>query len=304
VAAGFTSFELGTDIGGSVRVPSHCCGVFGLKPSFGVVPQRGYLDHIGGGTTDADINVFGPIARGADDLELLLSVLAGPEPERALAWRVELPPARHAELPSYRVGVWLEAPECPVDNEMLAVIRGAVDRMAEAGAKVEDAHPDVDFAEQVDLFNRMIVAAISPSMAVDGAEAADAASGPHHQWLVAEKERARLRVRWAEWFETYDVLICPVMAVPAIPHNQEGDFLTRTMEINGEAVPYLNAVKWTGLIGVLGLPSAVPPIGRTPAGLPVGVQVVAPFLRDRDAIRVAGLLAELAAGYEPPPGYG
>ena len=91
VAAGFTAFEVGTDIGGSVRIPSHCCGTFGLKPSFGVIPQRGYLDHVGGGTTDAGINVFGPIARSAADLDLLLGVLAGPEPERAVAWRLELP---------------------------------------------------------------------------------------------------------------------------------------------------------------------------------------------------------------------
>jgi amidase len=87
VATGFSAFELGTDIGGSVRIPSHWCGVFGLKPSFGVIPQCGYLDHVGGGTTDSDINVFGPLARSAADLELLLGVLAGPEPERALAWR-------------------------------------------------------------------------------------------------------------------------------------------------------------------------------------------------------------------------
>ena len=104
VASGFTSFELGTDIGGSVRIPAHCCGVFSLKPSYGVVPQRGYLDHVGGGTTDADINVFGPITRSADDLDLLLDVLAGPEPERALAWRLELPRCRRhvARRPAHR----------------------------------------------------------------------------------------------------------------------------------------------------------------------------------------------------------
>ena len=94
VASGFTSFELGTDIGGSVRIPAHCCGVYSLKPSFGVIPQRGYLDHVGGGTTDADINVFGPITRSAVDLDLLLEVLAGPEPERAPAWRLDLPAAQ------------------------------------------------------------------------------------------------------------------------------------------------------------------------------------------------------------------
>ena len=92
VSAGFTSFEVGTDIGGSVRIPAHCCGVFGLKPSYGVVPQRGYLDHVGGGTTDADINVFGPLARSARDLDLIMDVIAGPEPERDLAWSLALPP--------------------------------------------------------------------------------------------------------------------------------------------------------------------------------------------------------------------
>ena len=104
VACGFTSFELGTDIGGSVRMPSHWCGVFGHKPSYGLVPQRGYLDHVGGGTTDPDINVFGPIARSADDLDLLLGVLAGPEPERAVAWRVQPPPPSFGDLATCRVG--------------------------------------------------------------------------------------------------------------------------------------------------------------------------------------------------------
>src|SRR6185503_14400515 len=103
VACGFTVFELGTDIGGSVRIPAHCCGTFGLKPSFGVVPQRGYLDHVGGGTTDADINVFGPIARSARDLDLLLDVLAGPVDEDATAWRLELPPARFDSAAGLRV---------------------------------------------------------------------------------------------------------------------------------------------------------------------------------------------------------
>jgi amidase len=299
VACGFTSFELGTDIGGSIRVPSHCCGVYGLKPSFGVVPQRGYLDHVGGGTTDADINVFGPIARGADDLDLLVSVLAGPEPERATGWRLDLPPPRHADLSSYRIGVWFEEPSCPMDREMLGVLRAAVDALAGAGAKVEEAHPPVDFVEQVALFNALILPAISPSL---DAAVADTMSGPHRQWLANDERRAALRRVWAEWFETYDLLLCPVMSTPAFPHDQSGDFLERTITVNGTAVPYLNNVAWTGLVGVVGLPSAVPPIGRTPSGLPVGLQVVAPFLRDRDAVHVAGLLGDLAGGYQPPPG--
>lgn len=301
VAAGFTSFEVGTDIGGSVRIPSHLCGVFGLKPSFGVVSQRGYLDHVGGGTTDADINVFGPIARGADDLDLLLDVLAGPESDRALAWRLELPPPRRSEPSDYRVGVWLEDPSMPIDHDELALLRHAVDALSDAGAKVEEAHPDVEFAEQRDLFHELIVPAISPSM---DADIAHAASGSHLQWLAHDKHRARLRAIWAEWFEDYDALLCPVLPVPAFPHDHAGDILSRNLTINGEQHPYITVTNWAGLIGVVGLPSAVPPVGRTPGGLPVGIQVVAPYLRDREAVKLAGIVAEVSGGgYTPPPGF-
>jgi amidase len=301
VACGFTAFELGTDIGGSVRIPAHCCGVFGLKPSYGVISQRGYLDHVGGGLTDADINVFGPLARGADDLDLLLSVLAGPDAERALAWRLELPPSRRVAVGDFRVGTWLDDPACPVDHEQLAVLRQAVDRLADAGARVEDAHPPVGFDEQVELFNQLVGAAVSPSRPDDQAESA---AGSHRAWLRGDERRMHLRRIWQEWFEHHDALLCPVMATPAFPHNQEGTFDSRTVDIDGTTRPYRDLVSWTGMIGVLGLPSAVPPVGRTPGGLPVGVQVVSPYLRDREAIHLARILGEVSGGgYQVPPGY-
>jgi len=300
VACGFTAFEVGTDIGGSVRMPSHCCGVFGLKPSFGVIPQRGYLDHVGGGSTDADINVFGPIARSAEDLELALSLLAGPEPERAVAWRLELPPPRADELSGYRVGVWFDEPSAPVDRDVRDRLRATVDAMERAGAKVEEAHPPVSFDEQVGLFMRLIGAAISPSIPD---EHADAVSGTHRAWLRNDEDRARLRRAWAEWFTTYDLLLCPVLPVPPFPHDHSEPMNERTLTLNGEQVPYLAAVQWPGLIGVVGLPSAVPPVGRTPGGLPVGMQIVAPYLRDRDAVRAAALVGQLTGGYQVPPGF-
>src|SRR5690349_1505645 len=180
VAAGFTSFELGTDIGGSVRIPSHCCGVFGLKPSFGVVPQRGYLDQVGGGTTDADVNVFGPIARSADDLDLLIQVLASPAPELAPAWRVELPPAEQQSLDQFRIGAWFDAPDCTIDSEYRAMLGATVDALSDAGAKVDEAHPPVDFAEQTGLFFRMVGAAASVSAPYEEAEVT---AGSHRSWL-------------------------------------------------------------------------------------------------------------------------
>jgi amidase len=300
VAAGFTSFELGTDIGGSVRIPSHCCGVFGLKPSFGVIPQRGYLDHVGGGLTDADINVFGPIARSADDLDLLLDVLAGPEPERADAWRLELPPSAAQTLGDFRIGTWFDDPASPVEREYVGMLRGAADRLADAGAKVDDARPPVDFAEQRGLFTRMILPAISPSLPDDQAEAS---SGSHRAWLRAEEERARLRRTWADWFAGHDLLLLPVMTTAAFPHDHTPDMLARTIQIDGEPRALISTIDWLGLIGIVGLPSAVIPIGRTAAGLPVGMQIVAPYLQDRRAVRAAQLAEAVLGGYTPPPGF-
>jgi amidase len=298
VAAGLTSFELGTDIGGSVRVPAHWCGVYGLKPSYGVVPQRGYLDHVGGGVTDVDINVFGPIARSADDLDLLLGLLAGPSPEHSSAWRFALPEPTVSTVRGCRVGLWLDDGACPIDAEYLALLRAAVDALADAGAHVTDSHPPVSFAAQIDTFTRLIAAAVSPSMPD---EIAEAFGGTHLAWLRANDERATHRRVWAQWFESRDVLLCPVNLSAAFEHDQTGTIMDRTVVLDGVTRSHVEYGSWPGLIGVVGLPAAVVPIGRTRAGLPVGVQVVSRYLADRTAIAVAGLLGELVGGYEPPP---
>jgi amidase len=300
VACGFTSFELGTDIGGSVRIPSHFCGVFGLKPSYGVIPQRGYLDHVGGGVIDADINVFGPIARSAPDLELLLGALAGPEPERAVAWKLELPSPQHESLAGVRVAVKFDDESCPTDRAYLDVLRATADRLADAGAKVEEARLPVPFTDQTALFMNLIGPAVSLSREGDLAEAY---AGSHLRWLHFQHDRARAQAAWAEWFASgVDALLCPVTPTAAFLHDHEGDFTTRTIEVNGERRSYIENTSWTGLVGVVGLPSAVPPLPRTKHGLPVGVQVVTPFLHDRTAVRLAGLIAEASGGgYAVPP---
>jgi amidase len=175
VSAGLTSFEIGTDIGGSVRIPSSFCGVCGHKPSFGIVSQRGYLDRVGGGVIDADINVFGPIARSPEDLDLLLGVLAGPDSEDATAWTLELPPPRHDALGDYRVGLWLDDPACEVDSEVVALLSGAGAALEGAGAKVAEARRPVELAAAVELFNTLILAATSVSAPL---EVGDAITGP------------------------------------------------------------------------------------------------------------------------------
>lgn len=297
VATGLTSFELGTDIGGSIRIPSSFCGVCGHKPSFGLVSQRGYLDSPVGGAIDADINVFGPIARSVDDLSLLLDVLAGPKPEAATAWSVSLPPPRHESLSDYRVGLWLDDPVCAVESSAVELLSAAASVLASAGAKVSDARPPLDLAEVSEMFNALLLPAISVSF--EG-EMGEALGGSHRTWLEMHRRRNVLRRVWADWFREYDVLLCPVMPMLPFPHDQETTIAERWVIINGKSRPQAECLAWTGLIGLPYLPSTVVPVGRVD-GLPVGVQVVGPYLEDRTPLFVAGRLAEALGGYEPPP---
>ncbi len=299
VAAGLTSFEIGTDIGGSIRIPSSYCGVFGHKPSYGIVSQRGYLDRVGGGTTDADLNVFGPLARSAGDLDLLLGVLAAPNADSAAAWQLRLPPPRHRDLSDYRIGMWLDDPDAEVDAEVVAVLEDAAGALASTGARLEADHPDVKMSEAYRLFNDLILAAISVSLEPPVAEPL---SGSHWAWLNHDRARGAMRRVWEEWFRRFDVLLCPVMPMPAFPHNHLGQVDERMIVINGRPRSQAGSLAWTGLVGVVYLPSTVVPVGFTGAGLPVGIQVVAPYLQDRTALFVAARLAELTGGYVPPPG--
>jgi amidase len=299
VATGLTSFEVGTDIGGSVRIPSNFCGVFGHKPSFGIVSQRGYLDHVGGGKIDSDINVFGPLARSAEDLDLLLTVLAGPNAEDAAAWHLQLPAPRHQDLAAYRVGTWLDDPAAEVDAEVGAVLLNAVQELAGAGAYVEASRPPVTMNDAVELFSSLILPAISVTVAPAVGEAL---SGSHRAWLELHQSRAAMRQIWADWFTHFDVLLCPVMPMAAFPHDHHGTLNDRFVTINGRSRNHADTLAWTGLVGVVYLPSTVVPVGRTPAGLPVGIQVVGPYLEDRTTLLVAARLAALTGGFVAPPG--
>ena len=310
VAAGFTSFEVGTDIGGSVRLPSHFTGVWGHKPSFGVVPGLGYIDSPVGGIVEADNNVLGPMARSADDLDLLLGLMAGPNSADAPAWRLELPAPRHRELSEYRVAAWIDDDACAVDDEVLRILEGAVAALEQAGATVDrTARPELDFEAIAKLGKRLISGATGVSMTADEvasvaekSRGAAIAAQTHHAWLDRERRRTEVRAVWDRFFADYDILLCPAAPVAAFPHNTEGNWSTRTLEINGEARPYADLMTWTAFIGMAYLPVTTPPLGPTASGLPTSVQVVAPYLNDRMAIDFARqLAAATGAGFRRLP---
>lgn len=297
VATGMSSFELGTDIGGSIRIPSSFCGVCGHKPSYGVVSQRGYLDSPVGGVIDADINVFGPIARSVADLAVLLDVLAGPDAEDAPAWSLALPPPRHHDLSGYRIGLWLDDSACPVESAAVDLLRAAAQALAGAGARVSDERPPLDLGEVRELFDHLLIPAISVSFEGD---LATALGGNHRDWLEYHRRRALVRRMWAEWFRDFDVLLCPVMPMLPFAHDHEGTVAERHVVINGRSVSMAGTLAWTGLVGVAYLPSTVVPVGRV-GGLPVGIQVVGPYLEDRTSLFVAARLEEILGGFDPPP---
>lgn len=291
VACGFTAFELGTDIGGSVRIPSHLCGTFGLRPSHGLVPADGYLAGLRRGQADLDVNVFGPIARSAADLELLLDVLAGARAADAEVWPVRLPAAPVRPL---RVGLWLDDPFCPVDPGYVDVLRDLGSGLADLGADVSSARPDVSFAESFATYWTLLGAA-------NGLNGPDGLT--HRAWLAAHEDRLVQLDAWQRWFERFDVLACPVLAVTRYPHDHAGSYATRTVPVAGRPRTHVDVARWTGLVGALGLPVAVAPAGATADGRPVGVQLVAARWHDRTAIRAAELVGRVSGGFRPPPGY-
>lgn len=321
LAAGLTGLEMGSDIGSSIRNPAHYCGVYGHKPSFGVVPQHGH--GIPAARTPIDILVCGPLARSADDLDLALTAIAGPEPYDRIAWQIELPPPRRTHLRQFRVAVLLEDRNCRVDTSVTDRIAAIADAVGRAGAKVtqlsalpfdtSEAHAlylqllrgatgALLPAEQYDRFRREASQSL-PGDASYRMRTMRGATQSHRAWFAAHEQRHALRRRWSHFFEEFDLLLCPPAASAAFPHDQNRERFDRTILVNGRDEDYNDQLFWAGLASLPYLPATVAPAGLTSAGLPVGVQIIGPYLEDRTTIAFARALADDAGGFVPPPGY-
>jgi amidase len=320
VAAGLTSLELGSDIGGSIRNPAHFNGVYGLKPSWGVVPSRGHIPGPPGSLVQTDINCNGPLARNVEDLRTALGVIAGPVPEDAAGWRLELdegPPID--DVGAVRVAtVFGEGSDLlPVARDVHANLDAFAGRIADAGARVDAVALPVPLTEGLRSWQELVCpiigsglpeaafAAFAELEAVPGDEpaltAGRALASRYRTWARADGLRQHQRVAWAKFFETYDVVLAPVMPTAAFPHDTDRPIEERVLDVDGLAVPHLVAMAWCGAIGSMLLPVVTLPTGPTPSGLPVGVQVIGPFLSDLRLLRIAGLLDAVGPGFTPPP---
>jgi amidase len=321
LAAGLTGIEAGSDIGSSLRNPAHYCGVYAHKPTWGVVSPRGHA--VGGRVAYADIAVVGPLARSAGDLEAALGAMAGPDEVDGLGWRVELPKARHERLAEFRVAVLLSVPHAEVDRAVQDGIQSVADTLAKAGAKVSDrARPQIDTLEADRLFRRLLGAAMSgrtpdeifrrnlektAKLADDDmsatAQGLRAATLHHRDWLVANEARHKMRLKWAEFFRDWDVLLCPPVTTTAFPHNHDGDPFSRSITVNGKTRPIADQLFWAGYSGLFYLPSTVAPATLSPQGLPSGVQIIGAQYGDFTCLRLARLLEREHRAFVPPPGY-
>lgn len=320
LAAGLTGLEMGSDIGGSIRVPAHYCGVFGHKPTWGLCPNFG--DPATTAAAATDIAAIGPMARAAADLDLALGILAGPDPAET-PLTVSLPAPTVTDLRSLRVAVWSDQGGQHTDRETADQLEDLAAFLDRAGATVSrTARPDFDANAAYHLYLRLLDAAWSgrsseeflaqkrqmaatlpPELMTADAVMVRATDMSHRTWLQLNEQRHRCRRAWGTFFQAWDVLLCPTMATAALPHMQQGNTWERRLTVNGTEIAYNDMLFWPGLTGGYHLPATVAPLGMTAAGLPLGVQIVGPRFGDRTTIAVAGLLEQAWRGFTPPPGW-
>ncbi len=325
LAAGYGPLSLGSDIGGSLRVPAHFCGVFAHKPTHNLVPPRGHAPPFAPALPGSlDLAVIGPMARTAVDLIALFDAIAGPdELEEGVGYRLALPPPRFENLVGARLLVLADHPLTAPDASVAATLETLAAGLEKAGAKVSRSSallPDLDGATR--LFMRMLLATMAARMPdARYAQLAAAAQGvaPNDASLAAERlrgiapsfrdwvggnaRRLGLRARWRAFFGDFDALICPVTQTAAFPHDHEPDQERRKLIVNGAPQPYLDQLLWPAVATLPGLPATAVPAGRTAEGLPIGVQIVGPWLEDRTTLELARLIEQAFGGFTPPSGF-
>lgn len=320
LAAGLTGVDAGSDIGSSIRNPAHYCGVFGLKPTFGVIPIRRHS--LPGAFSAADISVVGPLARSAADLDVMLDVMSGADEIEENCWKLELPKSSATSLKGLRVAVKLRDPNCEIDGAYGDVLQAFVDKLAKAGAIVKEAEPEIDTRRLHDIYVLLLRAATSgraTDAEIESLKASRAAQGAnvdryldlmikgmtlsHRGWLPIDNERHKLRYAFEAFFKDWDVLVCPVAASAAWPHDQKGERWRRTIPVNGKPQPTTSQLFWAGYSGAVYLPSTAGPAGFTRDGLPVGYQAIARHGFDKTAVAFSRLVEREIGGFVPPPGY-
>ncbi|GAA3545548.1 amidase [Nonomuraea rosea] len=322
LASGFGALSIGSDIASSLRTPAHFCGVYAHKPTLGLAATRGMVPPSEPALpVDLDLAVVGPMARTARDLALLLDVMAGPDPlTLGVAHRLALLPARHERLGDFRVLVLDEHPLLPTGSAVRAGVNRVAAALADGGARVERHSPLLpDLAEAARLYMQLLISGSVARFPIESLEqlrtrvaglSADDQSldsvrlrgmvFSHRDWMEANNRREVHRHGWRRLFAEFDAVVCPITPTPAFPHDHSPNPMERRIDIDGVAYPYFDQLVWAGLATMPGLPATAVPAGRSPEGLPVGVQLIGPMFEDRTPLRLAELLEQRIGGFQAP----
>jgi amidase len=321
LAAGLTGLEFGSDIGGSIRNPSHFCGVYGHKPTYGIVSTLGHNPL--GVVSAPDLNVVGPMGRSAEDLELALDVVAGPDRFRSAGWKLVLPQPKARTLRDLRVAIWPNEDSVPTSGEISDRVQEVADVLARAGAVVSDlARPEISPRDIHDTYLSLLGSAGLVNLpdeyysttqgwaaeldANDESPLAVVTRGrvlDHRSWSDRDEARTNYRLRWRAFFESWDVVICPISATTAYEHDHRPK-LERVLTVDTVETSHYEHYFWVGLATVAYLPSTAFPTGLSSDGLPIGLQIIGPEYGDRTTIEVARLIAQELGGFQAPPRFG
>jgi amidase len=318
LAAGLGYLSVGSDIGGSIRVPAHFCGLFGHKPTLDLVSLQGHIPGGNPGLPDFStlLAVGGPLARSAQDLLAALKVLGGPSGWDAKAWKWQMPEPRARSLKDFRVGYVIDDPIAPPTPEVKALLENAIDKLGRAGAKMKPGWPEgFKPAELLANYEFMLEAFLFSTAPPEEQErlrktVGDMAAGKNSGamssfagWQQQNIRRLAYRAQWQAYFNQVDVFLSPVAFTAAFPHDHSEPQEQRTIATSAGPRHYMDMLNWIASATLTGCPATVAPAGRTPQGLPMGIQIMGPFWEDATPITFADLLSKEVGGFAAPPGY-
>jgi amidase len=320
LAAGLGCLTIGSDLSGSIRIPAHFCGVYGHKPSLEIVSLAGFQPGPWDGSPGypMDLSVAGPLARSARDLAFALDVLGGASGDDAKAWRWRMPAPRHTRLRDFRVGYVLDDAAAPVASDIGTLYEHTLSELSKAGAKMERGWPPGgDPRALMSTFSYLLFALVTADLNDEARErsrkrfehnpddiVAAAAVEPHARWLHETQRRLAFRALWQQYFESHDVFLLPTAFTPAFPHDHSEPIDNRVVDTPEGKRPYArDMAAWISCATLAGLPATVAPVGRTRAGLPAGIQIIAPMWEDGTSIELAALLSEIVGGFTAPPAF-
>ena len=328
LAAGLTPIELGSDIAGSIRTPSHYCGIYGHKTTHGIIPFKGHIPGLPGTLSSPDLAVAGPMAKSVKDLQLMLDILVKDGDDEQSALQVRLPKASKKSPKSFKVLAWIDDPLCPIEPDLATRYKALFNELREKGVTVVEGSPEqLNFTEIYELYLNLLGGVmgltqkdlqqqiISHSASLLGKlgklinfpphfeHFARGAGQSHFSWLKKNERRERLKAKFTQLYSEYDVVLTPVVPFTAIPHDHSPIMALRKVITRGKERHYTDHMPWIALATVFGLPATSAPVGKDRDGMPFNIQIIGDSYQDKTTLQFASFIEAINGEFEAPEAY-